>query len=196
MGSISLFIFFITLLVLARQVSPHYNSLNDVIVCLLHIFTFTPLKEFSFQLCSYITIALFTFFSVCLPFHHPLYLSKVFYFVYLFIFFMFSPIFSQFGLAIFPCTIVFVTINLVCWPVKVVDGIVSSSCFLHLLHTCHVSPVEGLHNPVISLTLSYLPRMNTIEFDVLRSSTARDYTRVSGVIVEYFPPVSLELALD
>ena len=77
MGSISLFIFFITLLVLARQVSPHYNSLNDVIVCHLHIFTFTPLKEFSFQLCSYITIALFTFSSVCLPFHHLLYLSKV-----------------------------------------------------------------------------------------------------------------------
>lgn len=35
MGSISLFIFFITLLVLARQVSLRCNSVSDVIICLL-----------------------------------------------------------------------------------------------------------------------------------------------------------------
>ena len=64
------------------------------------------------------------------------------------------------------------------------------------LHTCHVPPVEGLHSPVISLTLSGRLRMNTIEFDVLGRSAARDYLRVSGIIVECFPPVSLELALD
>lgn len=51
MGSISLFIFFITLLVLARQVSPHCNSLNDVIIWRLHIFPLKALKRHHCTLC-------------------------------------------------------------------------------------------------------------------------------------------------
>ena len=55
MGSISLFIFFITLLVLARQVSPHYSSLNDIIFlsCAAHSLT----SQLSFALSSTITFA-------------------------------------------------------------------------------------------------------------------------------------------
>lgn len=48
MGSISLFIFFITLLVLARQVSPHYNSLNDIIICLVLLCFTSTLYSFVF----------------------------------------------------------------------------------------------------------------------------------------------------
>lgn len=69
---------------------------------------------------------------------------------------MCSLIFCKCGMPVVLCALFFLTANLVCWPVKGVD----CSC-------SHIPHVEGFHDPVVPLTSHDLPRMNTIEFDVL-----------------------------